>query len=201
MKLYYSKGTCSETIKIVLHELQLPCQFEAVRLRAKKTESGQDFLRINPKGVVPTLELDNGEILTENVAILIYLVELAKNQSLLPPFGDNNRYRVLEWLSFISSDVHKSCGPLFNASLPEEIKNTFFKPLLEKKLDFINTQIADKTYLVGEAFTLPDAYLYIVMSWLPYLGLELSQWEHCFRYYQNLSERPSIAMLQMAKVG
>lgn len=201
MKLYYSKGTCSETIKIVLHELELPCQFEAVRLRAKKTESGQDFLKLNPKGAVPTLELDDGEILTENVAILVYLVELAKNQSLLPPLGDSRRYRVLEWLSYISSDVHKSCGPLFNANLPEEVKSTFFKPLLEKKFDFINNQIADKPYLVGNTFTLPDAYLFIVMSWLPYLGLDLNQWQHCSRYYLNLSKRPSIAMLQMAKVG
>src|SRR5688572_12009519 len=113
MKLYYSKGACSLAVRIILHEIGAACEFEAVDLATKKTETGMDFLKINPKGAVPTLILDDKAILTENAVIQQYLAEKYHATQLLPPLGDMKRYRVLEWLNFISTDLHKSCGPLF----------------------------------------------------------------------------------------
>jgi glutathione S-transferase len=192
MKLYYSKGTCALAIRITINELNIPCDFEAVQLKDKKTASGGDFLKINPKGVVPVLQLDNGEILTENVAIQIYLADQYKAAQLLPPLGEMKRYHVIEWLSFVGSDLHKSCGPLFNADVPAPIKESIFKPILKSKLVFLDKHFSQHDYLVGNAFTLPDGYLFVVLTWMHHFDISLSQWPHLERYFNTIKARASV---------
>lgn len=122
MKLYYSAGTCSLAVRIIINEIGLPSTYEAVDLKTKKTASGQDFLQINPKGSVPVIVTDDNEILTENSVIQQYLADKNNASSLLPALGHFKRYRVLEWLNYISTELHKGCGPLFSPSIPVELK-------------------------------------------------------------------------------
>ncbi|CAM4385330.1 MAG: Glutathione S-transferase GST-6.0 [Legionellaceae bacterium] len=192
MKLYYSIGACSLVIRIVLNELKIPFETEAVNLMTKKTASHEDFLTINPKGAVPALILDNQEVLTENAVIQQYLVDHYNSTTLLPPVGDFKRYRALEWLNFITTELHKNCAPLFNPTLSEEIKKDIFKPILDKKLKFIEQQLQQNTYLLGNEFSLPDAYLFVILQWLPRLGIETNQYPAINHYQTKLKQRPSI---------
>lgn len=191
MKLYYSKGACSLAVRILIHEMKIPCVFEAVNLKAKKTESGEDFLKINPKGAVPTLQLNNNEVLTENAVIQQYLADINNAHLLLPQMGDFKRYRVLEWLNFVSSDLHKTFSPLFNSETPEDCANQF-RNILKSKLDRVNQHLSDKAFLTGETFTLPDAYLFAVLRWLKIAKLEIENWPNVSRYFETLKTRPAI---------
>lgn len=193
MKLYYSKGACSLAIRILIHEIGISCEFESVDLVKKITENGDDYFKINPKGYVPCLYLDNGEYLTENVAIQIYLAEEYKATQLLPTMGNFNRYRVIEWTTYVSTELHKGAGPLFNPSISPEEKNEIFIPVYKKKLDFVEQQLANRKYLVGNDFTLPDAYLFVILSWLHKFKLELSNWPNLARYFEELKNRKSVA--------
>lgn len=192
MKLYYAKGACSLAVRIIIHEMSIACEYEAVNLRSKKTERGTDFLTINPKGAVPVLVLDNKEILTENVVILQYLAEKYHAEHLLPSVGDIKRYHVLEWLNFITTDLHKTCSPLFNPQLPEKVRNEIFIPLLKSKLDLVNNHLQHNKYLMGEQFTLADPYLFVILSWLTHFKLALSDWSHSSRYFKELLQRDSV---------
>ncbi len=192
MKLYYAKGACSLTVRIIIHELGLHCEYEAVELRTKKTETGIDYFTINSKGGVPALQLDNGEILTENTAILQYLADSNKAEQLLPLLGNFQRYRVLEWLSFISSDLHKGCGALFNPQIPQELKEAVFRPNIKKHFSWVDTQIGKRNYLVGDHFTLADAFLYVIVSWFPHLGIDFTGLSNLERYFAELGQRKSI---------
>ena len=192
MKLYYSKGACSLAVRIMIHEMNLPCQFEAVNLKTKRTETDQDFLKINPKGSVPALLLDNDEILTENVVIQQYLADKNHATSLLPPIGDLMRYRVLEWLNFISTDLHKTCGPLFNPKLSEHSRNEIFVPALKNKLNFVDHHLSHNRYLMNEQFTLADGYLFVILSWLKIFQLDLADWPNALRYFNELKQRKSL---------
>ncbi|MDX1900818.1 MAG: glutathione transferase GstA [Gammaproteobacteria bacterium] len=191
MKLYYSRGACSLGVRIIIHELNLSVDFEAVDLKTKKTETGKDFLTINPKGAVPTLVTDN-EVLTENAAILQFLAESQKAQTLLPPTGHFTRYRVLEWLSFVSSDVHKSFGPLFNADVPADLKTSIFIPLLKKRLNFVEKSLEQKDFLAGDTFTLPDAYFFVMLFWLHHFKIDVAEWPNLSHYFQTLKNRKAI---------
>lgn len=192
MKLYFSPGACSLTVRIALHELNLDVEYVKVDIKTKKLENGEDYFKINPKGAVPVLLTDDNQILTENVAILEYLVAFANNETLLPSVSDFRRFRVLEWLSFVSSDVHKSFSPLFDTRVPDDIKAEIFIPNLKKKLTFIETQLPNKTYLMGDTFTLPDCYLFTVMRWLRKFKIELQEWPNLAKYFDNLKNRESI---------
>lgn len=192
MKLYYSKGSCSLVIRIILQELGLRCEFEAVNLRSKKTEHGVDYWTINPKGSVPALLIDKQELLTENVAIQQYLADTFHAAKLLPPVGNFKRYRVIEWLNYISTELHKSCSPLFSPLLPDDVKTQLLKPIVLNKLSFINEALADKHVLFGSDFTLADAYLFVILTWLPALGIERADYPYLTRYFNALSKRPSI---------
>ncbi len=193
MKLYYSKGACSLAVRIVMNELNLPCEYESVNLKTKQTETGGDYFKINAKGSVPTLVLNNKEILTENSAIQQYLVDSQKNTQLLPPVGNMQRYHVLEWLSFVSTDLHKGFGPLFNPTVPEQVKEDIFKPLLKNKFNFVDQHLGQHTYLAGDEYTLPDGYLFVLLRWLPHFKLDLpSHWKNLAVYFDNLKKRPSI---------
>jgi glutathione S-transferase len=194
MKLYYSTGSCSLVVRIILNELDLPATYEAVTLSTKKTETGQDFYAINPKGAVPALVMDNGEILTENTVILQYLADTHDRHDLLPALGSMKRYRVLEALNFIGSDLHKSCAPFFNPQMPAEIKTTLFKPMLEMKLALADKALGDKRYVVNETFTLADAYLFVILSWMPHLPIALSAYKNLSRFFDHMSTHPSVLL-------
>ncbi|MBA3661811.1 MAG: glutathione transferase GstA [Gammaproteobacteria bacterium] len=192
MKLFYSKGACSLAVRIVINELGLPCEFEAVDLKTKRTESGQDYLAINSKGAVPALLLDSGELLTENSVIQQYLADTFNGSKLLPKVGELKRYRVLEWLNFVGSDLHKGVGVFFNHALPDDIKNKYFKPGVESKIDFVNQSLAHKKYLLGDEFTLPDAYLFVIIVWLKHFKFDLKSRPYLTQYFDELNKRPSV---------
>ncbi len=193
MKLYYSKGACSLGVRITLHELDIPCEFESVNFKTKQTESGADFLKINPKGYVPTLVTNKHEILTENMVIQQYLADEFKAAELLPPIGTIQRYRVLEWLNYVSTELHKGCGPLFNSKLAKEVKDTFFIPDFKNKLSFVDQKLSENQYITQDHFTVADSYLFVILTWLPHFQFNLSEWKNLSRYFSELSKRKSVA--------
>ena len=178
MRLYYSPGACSLAVRIVIHELGLKCHYERVDLKTKLTEKGADFFKINPKGAVPALQLESGEIITENPVTQQYLLDAHPNYRILPPVGNMKRYRILEWLNFVSMDLHRSCSPLFNPKISDGLKETIFRPALKTKLLIVNAHLAGNIFLLGDDFTLPDAYLFVVLRWLPKLGFDFSELPH-----------------------
>jgi len=190
MKLYFSKGACSLVVRIVINELGLTSDFEAVDLKTKKTEHGKDFLKINPKGAVPVLALDDGSILTENAIILQYLADTAKAGQLLPALGDKNRYRELEWVNYVTTELHKGIGILFNPAITPEMKDTIFIPLIKKKFDYLSQQLGSHDYLLDDHFSLADAYLFVMLTWASNLGIDLTP--QLKRYYEHLLGRKSI---------
>ena len=192
MKLYYSKGACSLAIRITINEIGIKSEFEAVDLKTKKTETGKDFLTINPKGAVPTIITDDGETLTEGVAIQQYLADKYKATQLLPALTDMKRYHVIEWLCYVNNDLHKICGFLFNPTLPQEIKDSVLKPMLENKLKFVDQHLQHRTYFMDEQFTLPDAYLFVVLSWLPAFDMNISHWSALAQHSATVAKRPAV---------
>lgn len=192
MKLYYSKGACSLAVRILINELDIPCEFEAVNLQTKKTETGEDYFAINAKGAVPALRLDNGEVLTESSVIQQYLADKQHAEQLLPPINQMQRYRVLEWLNYVGSELHKNCGPLFSSVISAEMKEEIFKPLLKSKLNYVDKHLETHTYLTGEHFTLPDAYLFTVSRWLPHLKIYRDALPNLSRLYIAVKERKSV---------
>ncbi len=194
MKLYYAKGACSLAVRIIIHEIGLKCEFVAVNLGTKQTEHGDDFLKINPKGSVPVLVTDNNEVLTENAVIQQFLADKHHAVHLLPPPGDFRRYRVLEWLNFISSDLHKGCSPLFTSTLPQEVKEKIFIPSIKNKLKLVEEHLNQKKYLMGNDFTLPDSYLFVILSWMPHLKVDISDCKNLNRYFEELKKRDSVQL-------
>ena len=192
MKLYYSKGACSLIVRIIINELGLDCEYESVDLKTKKTQTGKDFLTINPKGSIPLIQLNNGDTLTENAVILQYLADNSKATHLLPQVGNFNRYQVLTWLNYISTELHKSFSPLFNPSITQELKNQIFIPIIKAKLTHIDKQLENHQYLLGGDFTLPDAYLFVMLRWTSYFNIELNKWSNLTRYFNTLNSRASI---------
>ncbi len=192
MKLYFAKGACSLAVRIILNETGMAAEYEAVDLRSKKTKTGRNYLEINPKGAVPALELDNGEVLTESAIVLQYIADTARATELLPPTGDFARYRVLEWVNYITTELHKSFGLLFNPSIPGEFKDQTLIPILKFKLNYVNQQLQNKKYLLDDHFTLPDAYLFVMLRWATYFEIDFSEWENLTRYFAALKNRPSI---------
>ncbi|MDF2530310.1 MAG: gstB [Gammaproteobacteria bacterium] len=192
MKLYYSKGACSLAVRIVINELNLACEFEAVNLKTHVTENTVDFYSINPKGAVPTLILDKGERLTENNVIQQYLAETHSNGSSLLPKAGLERYRVLEWMNYVTTEMHKGCSPFFNPNIPEELKEQVFKPLMLKKLSHLDSILAKSDYLTGKHFCLADGYLFVVLRWLPALKINRADYSHIEAYFNRLLQRPAI---------
>jgi len=193
MKLYYSKGACSLAVRIVIHELGLPSEYESVNLKTKVTESGANFLEINPKGAVPTLVTDNKTVMTENAVIQQYLAETNKNHTLLPPVGDPKRYKVLEWLNFISTDIHKGFGAFFNPAISDELKASLFLPMLKRKFAIANQALANQNFLMGDTFTLPDSYLFVMILWTFGMKIDIQEFPNLIRYFEALKKRPSVA--------
>jgi glutathione S-transferase len=190
MKLYYMKGACSLASYISLNEAGV--KFEAIEVSHKthKTPDGQDFNTINTKGYVPALLLDSGELLTENVAVLQYIADRNPASKLAPPAGTIERYRLMEWLSYINSEVHKSFAPLFYP-VSEDVKQ-FARSNLNKRLDWLETAIGSKNYLMGEQFTVADAYLYVVLSWSVHVGVDVGKWPALKRHSERVGARPHV---------
>ncbi|MCB1432307.1 MAG: glutathione transferase GstA [Alphaproteobacteria bacterium] len=191
MKLYYSPGACSLAPHIVLNELGEKYELEKVDLGAKKTESGGDFTAVNAKGYVPTLELAKGQILTEVQVILQYLADKAEASNLLPKFGTMDRYRAMEALNFVASELHKGFGSLFNQAMPEDGKKAIIARV-EKRLAWLDGQLASKPYLLGKDYSVADAYAFVVLGWSKLLKVDLSKYAHITAYLDRVAARPAV---------
>ena len=189
MTLYYSKGACSQAPHIILHEAGFEHDSIRVDLKTKRTERDEDYLTVNPKGAVPALRLEDGQILTENAVVLQYLGDKAGG-FLLPAVGDLRRYRVLEWLNFVATELHKGFGPFFKP-VGEDAKQ-FARDLVSAKLDFVENRIGDNPYLLGEIFTLPDPYLFVILGWTGLADLDLGRWSKLQAFRRRLEQRPSV---------
>lgn len=194
MKLYFSRGACSLAVRILINEIGAQCDYEAVNLQTKKTAKDEDFFAINPKGAVPVLVTDDNQVLTENAVIQQYLAEKYKATNLLPASTDFKRYRILEWLNFVSTDLHKGCTALFNPMLPEEEKEKFFRPMLKRKFEYVDGALKGKKYLLGDDYTLPDGYLFVVFSWLPHLGMQQADFPNIQRHTEEMKQREAVKL-------
>jgi glutathione S-transferase len=191
MKLYFSAGACSLAPHIVLREAGLTFDLEQVDLKSHRTQGGADFYAINPKGQVPTLELDDGSILTEGPIIAQFIADRAPNDKLLPASTKMTRYRVTEWQNYITSELHKSFTPLFNAQLEANAKATL-RGLLRKKYEWLDTQLMQQDYLTGREFTIADAYLFTVTGWAGHVNLSLTDLPHIQAYLERIKARPAV---------
>ena len=191
MKLYFSPNACSLASHIVLRELDLPFQLVRVDNQKKITADGEDFLQINPKGYVAALQLDNGEVLTEGAAILQFLADQAPHAGLAPANGSWERVRLQEWLNFISSEIHGGLGPLFNSAIPEEVK-TLFKTTLFKRFAILVQTLERQEYLLGERYSVADAYLFVVLRWAGLFDIDLQKWPALAAFQQRIGERPAV---------
>lgn len=193
MKLYYSKGAASLATRIMINEMKLECTFESVDLQTKITETGENYLNITHKGYVPALKINEKTILTETAIILEYLADQHCANELVPELGNINRYRVLEWTNFISTELHKSCAILLNPNIAEKTKDVLFNTGLKIKINLVNDHLSKNKYLVQDRFTIADGYLFTVLFWLPhFLKIELSPWPSLLSYFLNLKNRSSI---------
>jgi glutathione S-transferase len=190
MKLYYSPGACSHAPHILLREAGLDFTIEKVDLAEKKTETGADYKKINPHGYVPALQLDNGAVVTEVAVINQYIADRVPAKKLAPANGTPERYTLQSWLNFISSEVHKQLAPMFNPKLPDEYK-TILKEKLATRFDTINAHLSKNTFVLGDSFTAPDAYLYTVLNWAKYFAIDLAKWPAIKSFMDRVAARPS----------
>lgn len=191
MKLYYAPGACSLSPHIVLREAGVPVELARVDLATKKLESGDDFGTVNEKGYVPALVLDNGEVLTEGPAIIQYIADQKPQSGLAPKAGTLERYRLQEWLNFIATEIHKSFSPLFNKAASDDWKQAATANL-SKRFDYLSTRLAGKSYLLGEKFSVADAYLFTVLNWTGFVGIDLSRWPVLKAYHARVAARPRV---------
>ena len=192
MKLYFSPGACSLSPHIVLRELGLPAEVVKVDLGAKTFDGGKDFRAVNPKGYVPVLQLDDGTVLTEGPAIVQYLADQKPASGLAPANGSIERYRLQEWLNFISTELHKQYSPLFSPQFPEEVKE-LQRQRLYGRFDYLAQILGGQDFLMGAQFTVADTYLFTVLSWAGFVGLDLSRWPALQAYIERVSQRPAVA--------
>ena len=190
MKLFYAPGACSHAPHILLREAGLDFSIEKVDLATKKTETGVDFKTINPHGYVPALQLDNGAVVTEVAVINQYIADRVPAKKLAPANGTPERYTLQSWLNFISSEVHKQLGAMFNPAVPEEYK-TIVKEKLATRFETINAHLSKQAFLLGESFTAPDAYLYTVLNWAKYFAIDLAKWPAIKSFMERVAARPS----------
>lgn len=191
MKLYYSPGACSLSPHIVLREGGFDFQLERVDLQSGRTETGRDYKTINPLGYVPALELDDGEVLTEGPAIVQYLADRVPEKRLASPAGTLARYRLMEWLNFISTELHKGFGALFNPAFPDEAK-AIVRAQLERRIGDADRRLGGRPFAMGEDFTVADAYLFTVLGWGRYVNVDLSPWPNLVAYLDRIAARPAV---------
>jgi glutathione S-transferase len=192
MKLYYAPGACSMAPHIILHELGKKFEIEKVDLRAKKTEAGSDFSEINTKGYVPTLELNSkGEVLTEVATILQYLADKAKATKLLPKAGTMARYRAMESLNFVASELHKGIGGLFNPAMPDDGKKAIIDRV-KVRLTWLDGVLGKQNFMTGKSFGVADAYAFTVINWCKNVGIDTTQWKNISAFMGRVGARPSV---------
>ena len=190
LTLYYSPGACSQAPHILLHEIGLEHDAKRVDLKAKKLEDGSDYLKVNPKGAVPAIQLESGEVLTENAVVLQYIGDRTSWPEVLPPLGNFSRYRVLEMVNFITTELHKRFGFLFNRDATDEFK-AFVKEDLSKKLTWMDERLGDGPFVMGDEFTLPDAYLFVITRWTDKM-IGLDKWPNLRAFYERMQARDSV---------
>jgi glutathione S-transferase len=191
MKLYFAPGACSLSPHIVARELGLPIEIKKVNNKEKTIEGGGDYWKINARGYVPALELDNGEILTEGPAIVQYLADQKPESGLAPKAGTLERYRLQEWLNFLTSEVHKQFTPLFKPNTPEDYK-PIAKQNIANRFDWLDKQLAGKDYLMGQTFTVADAYLFVLLNWTKVQQIDLSKWPNLAALQKRVAARPKV---------
>jgi glutathione S-transferase len=191
MKLYYAPGACSLAPHIALCEAGLPHQLEKVDLAAKRTEGGADYAEINPKGYVPALALDNGQVLTEVSAVVQYVADQAPGSGLAPPPGTPERYRLLEWLGFVATELHKGFAPLWRPDTPDAYK-PIVRDGLAKRFGYLDGQLVDRDHLMDSGFTVADAYCFTVLNWTNFHGIDLAPFPNVGAYVGRVAARPQV---------
>jgi glutathione S-transferase len=191
MKLYYSPGACSLSPHIVLREAGLKFDLIKTDLATKKTESGADFYAINPNGYVPALEITPGDVLTEGPAIVQYIADQAPAAKLAPANGTRERYTLQSWLNFITAEIHKSFGAMFNPAAPDEAK-AISRKNIETRYAAVDKHLAQKDYLMGANFSVADVYLFVTLTWTSYVGIDVAQWPSLARFRDRIAARPAV---------
>jgi glutathione S-transferase len=191
MKLYFAPGACSLSPHIIASEAGEKVDLVQVDLAKKQTKDGKDFLQVNPKGQVPTLQTDDGTILTEGPAIVQYLADKAPAAKLVGPAGSPDRYKAQEWLNFIGTELHKSFGPMFRPTTPDAYKQ-ISRDNIANRFKYVDNQLAGKQYLLGNAFTVPDAYLYVMTRWAKRMEMDLDQWPNLKAFNERVEARPKV---------
>lgn len=191
MKLYYSPGACSLAPHIVLCEAGLTFETEQVDLIQKKTATGEDYTKINPKGYVPALILDDGDLLTEAGITVQYIADQKPDAGLAPPPGTRERYHFMEWINFIATELHKGFGPLWHAQSPAETKDAA-RTQLGKRFAIVEAALAEQPYLCGDVFTAADAYLFTISNWSHIHRLDLHPWPKLRAYMSRIVQRPKV---------
>jgi glutathione S-transferase len=191
MKLYYSPGACSLSPHIALLEAGLPYDLVKVDLKAKKLENGDDFLKVNPKGQVPALALDSGELVTEGPVIVQMIADKAAAKNLAPARDSAERYKLQEWLTYINSELHKNIGPMFSPVLADDAK-AFFKDRATGKFKYVDGQLAGKDYLMGKQFTVADGYLFTILAWADRMKFDLAGLSNLKAYQARVGARPMV---------
>jgi glutathione S-transferase len=198
MKLYYSPGACSLAPHILMREADIPFELERVDNKTKTTKSGENFWDVNPKGVVPVLKLDDGANLTEAATILLYLADKKPEAGLLPKLGTMDYYRMLEWLNFVSSEIHKQFTPLFKDGTPDD-----YKPIAKKNLlaafTLLDKHLAGKQFLVGDKFSVADIYLFVVANWGRFQDIDIAQWPNLKAFQARIRARPGVEAAMKAE--
>ncbi|HBE9115115.1 glutathionine S-transferase [Citrobacter braakii] len=192
MKLFYKPGACSLASHITLRESGKDFTLDGVDLMKKRLENGDDFFAVNPKGQVPALLLDDGTLLTEGVAIMQYLADTVPDRQLLAPTSSLSRYKTIEWLNYIATELHKGFTPLFRPDTPEDFKPTV-RALLEKKMQYVNDALQDNQWLCGSRFSIADAYLFTVLRWAYAVKLNMAGLSNIDAYMARMAERPAVA--------
>jgi glutathione S-transferase len=191
MKLYYSPGACSLSPHIALLEAGLPYELVKVDLRAKKLENGDDYLKVNPKGQVPALAVDSGELVTEGPVIVQMIADKAAVKGLAPQRDSAERYKLLEWLNFITTELHKNFSPLFQPAFNDEVKG-FFRDRLMGKFKYIDSQLAGRDHLLGKEFSVADGYLFTMLCWADRMNFDLAALPNLVAYKARVAARPKV---------
>jgi glutathione S-transferase len=198
MKLFYASGACSLSPHIVAHELGIELSLQKVDLKTKTIASEGDFLAINPKGYVPALQLDDGQVLTEGPVIVQYLADLQPEKGLAPPAGTRSRYHLQEWLGYINSELHKSYSPLFRPDTPAETRAER-QAYLAKRYSVVEKHLAGRSFLMGDHFTVADAYLFTVTNWAGTVKFDLSPFPNLRAFQERIAARPAVKAAMRAE--
>ncbi|HHL1992074.1 glutathione transferase GstA [Acinetobacter baumannii] len=200
MKLYFAPNACSLSPHIILHELGFSFELVRVNNQTKKTSEGGNFFDINPKGYVAALILDDGQVLTEGPAILQYLADLKPEANLAPKNGSWERIRLQELLNFITTEIHSGSAPLFNSEIPDSVKE-IFKQKLYKRFDFLVNILQKNNYLTGSNFSVADAYLYTVLTWMEHFSIHVEDWPVLYKYMKLIESRDSVKKALVAEAA